>query len=72
MLALEKTVFKTWRLLLDIKLELTEWAFFLTMDYASVFGIFTLSERVHFRVLVEKKYLCLRLQLFFICFRSVG
>jgi len=28
MLALERTLFKTWHLLFDIKLELAEWVFF--------------------------------------------
>ena len=55
MLALERTLFKTWHLLFDIKLELAECVFLLTMVYTAVFGIFTLIERVHFRVLVGKK-----------------
>lgn len=54
MLALELTLFKTWRLLFDIKLELAEWVFLLTVYYTPVFGIFALNERVHFRVLVGK------------------
>jgi len=55
MLTLEMTLFKTWHLFFDIKLELAEWVFLLTVDYTAVFGIFTLNERVHFRVLVGKK-----------------